>query len=96
MEIVYRKAGLTDLDGIAALARQAAVRMAHEGIDQWDEFYPLREDFERDIMENHLTVGMLDGEIAVMYTVNGESEPEYESAKWNIPICRIVSCTVCV
>lgn len=85
MEIVYRKAGLTDLDGIAALARQAAARMAHEGIDQWDEFYPLPEDFERDIMENHLTVGMLDGEIAVMYTVNGENEPEYESAKWKYP-----------
>ena len=85
MEIYYRKAGFSDLDGIVALAGQAAVRMAEQGIDQWDAFYPLREDFERDIMDGQLTVGLLGGEIAVIYTVNGEAEPEYERAKWKYP-----------
>lgn len=85
MDIYYRKAGLSDLDGIVALAGQAAARMAEQGIDQWDGFYPLREDFERDIADGQLTVGMLGEELAVIYTVNDEGEPEYESANWKYP-----------
>lgn len=85
MDIRYRQAKTADLDGIAALAGQAAVRMVSQGIDQWDELYPLREDFEQDIHGGGLTVGMLDDEIVVIYTINGEYEPEYESAKWKEP-----------
>ncbi len=85
MNIQYRQAKAADLDGIAALAGQAAARMVSQGIDQWDELYPIREDFEQDIIRGQLTVGMLGDEIAVIYTINGEYEPEYESAKWKDP-----------
>lgn len=85
MDIQYRQAEKADLDGIAALAGQAAARMLSQGIDQWDEFYPLREDFEQDVNGGQLTVGMLGDEIAVIYTINEEYEPEYESAKWKEP-----------
>ncbi len=85
MDIRYRRAETVDLDGIAALAGQAAARMVSQGIDQWDEFYPIREDFEQDIKSGQLTMGMLGDEIAVIYTVNGEYEPEYDSAKWKSP-----------
>lgn len=85
MDIQYRQAKNADLDGIAALAGRAAARMIGQGIDQWDELYPVREDFEQDIESGHLTVGILGDEIAVIYTINREFEPEYESAKWKNP-----------
>lgn len=85
MDIRYRQAGLSDLDGIVSLVGQAVVRMVSQKIDQWDELYPTREDFEQDINRGQLTVGMLGREIAVIYTINGECEPEYESAEWEGP-----------
>lgn len=85
MNIQYRQAKLADLDHITSFAEQAAIRMVSQGIDQWDELYPIREDFEQDIKCGCLTVGTTDGEIVVIYTLNKEGEPEYEEAKWKNP-----------
>lgn len=85
MDIRYRQAGAKDLGAIAALTEQARAHMISQGIDQWDDLYPLREDFEQDILRGQLTVGMLGDEIAVIYTINRECEAEYESAEWKKP-----------
>ncbi len=85
MDILYRQAGMADLDAVALLAQQAAGRMARLGIDQWDELYPVREDFEQDIRRGELTVGMAGDELVVIYVINREYEPEYELAKWKSP-----------
>lgn len=85
MDIQYRQARPDDLDSIVALAGQAVVRMVSQGIDQWDDLYPTGEDFEQDIHGGQLTVGMQGGEIAVIYTINQEYDPEYESADWKHP-----------
>lgn len=82
MDILYRQAGLADLDNIVLLVGQAVKRMVSQGIDQWDELYPIREDFEQDIQSGQMSLGTLGGEIAVIYTINRECEPEYESAAW--------------
>ncbi|MDE6673886.1 MAG: hypothetical protein K2K19_03610 [Acetatifactor sp.] len=85
MEILYRQAVTDDLDAIEQLAQQAVEGMVSQGIDQWDELYPVREDFEQDIQSGHMSLGMFGGEIAVIYTINRECEPEYESAEWKSP-----------
>lgn len=85
MEILYRQAVMDDLDAIEQLVRQAVKEMVSQGIDQWDELYPKREDFEQDIQRGHMSLGILGGEIAVIYTINRECEPEYESAQWKSP-----------
>lgn len=85
MEILYRQAVTGDLDAIEQLAQQAVKEMVSQGIDQWDELYPAREDFEQDIQSGQMSLGMLGGEIAVIYTINRECEPEYESAEWESP-----------
>lgn len=85
MEILYRQAVTDDLDAIEQLAQQAVEGMVSQGIDQWDELYPVREDFEQDIQSGQMTLGILGGEIAVIYTINRECEPEYESAEWESP-----------
>ena len=85
MEKRYRRAELADLDAIERLAQQAVKEMVSQGIDQWDELYPVREDFEKDIQSGQMSLGILGGEISVIYTINGECEPEYESAEWKSP-----------
>lgn len=85
MEILYRQAVTDDLDAIEQLAQQAVEGMVRQGIDQWDELYPVREDFEQDIQSGQMSLGILGGEIAVIYTINKEYEPEYESAEWENP-----------
>lgn len=85
MEILYRQAVMDDLDAIEQLVQQAVKEMVSQGIDQWDELYPAREDFEQDIQNGQMALGMLGGEIAVIYTINRECEPEYESAEWKSP-----------
>lgn len=85
MEILYRQAGAADLDAIERLVQQAVREMVSQGIDQWDELYPVREDFEQDIQGGQMSLGLLGGEIAVIYTINRECEPEYESAEWESP-----------
>ena len=85
MEILYRQALLDDLDTIEQLAQQAVKGMVSQGIDQWDELYPMREDFEQDIQSGQMALGILGGEIAVIYTINRECESEYESAEWESP-----------
>ncbi len=85
MNIQYRLAGQSDVDRVAALAGQAAIRMSEQGIEQWDTLYPIREDFQQDILMGQLTVGVAEGKIVVFYTVNEECDPEYQEAKWKKP-----------
>lgn len=85
MNIQYRLAGQSDVDRVAALASQAAIRMSEQGIGQWDTLYPIREDFQQDILMGQLTVGVAEGKIVVFYTVNEECDPEYQEAKWKKP-----------
>lgn len=85
MNIQYRLAEQSDVDRVAALASQAAIRMSEQGIGQWDTLYPIREDFQQDILMGQLTVGVAEGKIVVFYTVNEECDPEYQEAKWKKP-----------
>lgn len=84
-DIVYRKGTVDDLDAICDLVSRAIKNMIQNHIYQWDELYPTREDFQADIEKGELTVGQADGEIAVIYTLNQEYEPEYNDACWERP-----------
>lgn len=85
MELQYRKGTLSDLDRIESLVRNAVMQMRHQGIEQWDEVYPVREDFAQDIIKEQLFVGTLGGHIAVTYTVNHEYDDAYENGQWREP-----------
>lgn len=85
MEIIYRNATEADLDEVCELIRSAISNMEKENILQWDEIYPAREDFARDIARNELVVGVIENKIAVIYTINTECEEEYQDGKWKYP-----------
>lgn len=85
IKMEFRPARETDIDDICDLVASAIARMREQKIFQWDEIYPAREDFLNDLQENTLSVGVIDGEIAVTFTVNRTCDPEYNDGDWQYP-----------
>lgn len=81
----YRLANKKDIDAIHKMIRDAIRRMEEHNIFQWDELYPTKDDFFRDIERKELYIGEKDNEIAVVFTVNKESDIEYNKGEWNYP-----------
>lgn len=82
MEIFYRKATAADLDEIEKLVAGAIARMIENGIYQWDELYPTRDDFADDIALDSLYVGETDGEICIVFAINHNHDEEYADGNW--------------
>lgn len=82
-QVRYRKGTPADLDDICSMIRDAVAEMEQSGIHQWDEHYPTREDFEADIADGNLTTGYADGQLAVIYVLSRECDPEYAKADWS-------------
>lgn len=82
MVLEYRKAAINDLEEICGIVHAAIDAMEREHIFQWDELYPAKEDFQEDIDEGQLYVGLVDGQLAVVYALNQKCEKEYENGKW--------------
>ena len=82
MTIQYRKAEPNDLEEICSIVHDAVDIMERDNIFQWDDLYPAKEDFQKDIKKRQLYVGSVNGQIAVMYTLNQECDKAYENGKW--------------
>lgn len=82
MQIEYRLGCMEDLDEICRLVRTAVNKMIENNIFQWDEIYPTEADFREDINRKELYVGIIDGQIAVTYTINQECDDEYKNGEW--------------
>jgi GNAT superfamily N-acetyltransferase len=80
---VIRRATLADLSAIEALARGAVAQMRAAGNPQWDETYPAREDFARDIARGELYV-VDDGGVGACACINRDQAPEYASVPWSL------------
>ena len=79
---MFRKATPEDLEEIWSFVSVAIIRMEEHGIFQWDDCYPMKEDFQEDINKNQLYVGRIDGRIAVVYALNQECEEDYKNGDW--------------
>lgn len=82
MEIQYRKALPEDLEAVCRMVEDAKAVMIQNGIYQWNEYYPVREDFREDIEKGQLYVGVWEAQIAVIYVLNEITNPEYENGRW--------------
>lgn len=80
--ILFRKANVCDIDEISVFVDEAKSVMEKQGIFQWDEIYPLKEDFADDETNGQLYVGEMDGKIAVCFTLNKVQFDEYFAADW--------------
>lgn len=80
--IAYRKANRGDIDEICRLVENAKDTLIRNGIFQWDDIYPAKEDFLDDIYKKRLYVGLEGESIAVLYTLNRECDEEYKNGNW--------------
>lgn len=85
MSLVFRLATLSDLESICTLFTQVITHMDANGIPQWDEVYPNREDFSEDIARKELYIAEKDGMVAAAYVLNTDCDPQYAKAAWRYP-----------
>ena len=82
MILKYRNATPNDIEEIYSIIRTAIDAMEQDNIFQWDDLYPTKEDFQEDVDKSQLYVGSVNGQIAVVYTLNQKCDKEYENGKW--------------
>ena len=78
----YRKATFDDLEEIWNIVENSIDVMERNNIFQWDNLYPSKEDFQKDIVKNQLYLGLANDQIAVLYVLNQECDKEYENGDW--------------
>lgn len=83
--MLYRLAIENDIDTICSLIENAIKVMENQNIYQWDSLYPTREDFVEDIQKQQLYVGTKNGDIAVTYALNSDSDEQYQNGVWKYP-----------
>ena len=92
----YRLATIDDFQEIIGIYRSAIDTMNANGIMQWDEIYPTPDDIRKDIDTQEMYVGLKDSRICVAYTLNKESDAQYQNASWDAGINYIVVHRLCV
>lgn len=83
--MIYRLAKETDIDKICSLIENAIIIMENQKIFQWDSLYPSKEDFLDDIQKQQLFVGLTNNDILVIYTLNKDSDKQYQNGDWKYP-----------
>ena len=56
--------------------------MNDNNIHQWDDLYPNQEIIREDILNSQMYLGMIEGQIASIFVVNQQSDPEYKNGNW--------------
>jgi ribosomal protein S18 acetylase RimI-like enzyme len=73
-----------DLPALMSLMRRVVPLMRAAGNLQWDETYPNKSVFQRDIDQEQLWVADADTSIAGIAAVTADQEPDYAQAGWDI------------
>jgi ribosomal protein S18 acetylase RimI-like enzyme len=79
-----------DLPALMALVRRVVPLMLAAGNRQWDEGYPNRSVFERDIVLEQLWVAEAENGIAGVAALTMDQEPEYAQANWDMSVKALV------
>ena len=78
----YRLGKREDLDEICELVQRAIAEMERQGIDQWDEVYPARCDFENDLNNESLYLVTEQEKIVALYVLSRECDEQYRNGRW--------------
>jgi ribosomal protein S18 acetylase RimI-like enzyme len=73
-----------------ALVRRVVPLMLAAGNRQWDEGYPNRSVFERDIVLEQLWVAEAENGIAGVAALTMDQEPEYAQTNWDMSVKALV------
>ena len=78
----FKKAKSENIDEICGIIKNAVAVMEKQGIHQWDEIYPTRDDFINDLNAGELFIGTQNGKTAVVFVINKCQDEAYFSADW--------------
>ena len=89
--MILRLAVLADIPAILQLLTRIVPVMNAEGNFQWDDNYPNREVFEKDLELNQLWVAEIGSEIAGFAAITQDQDSEYAEVGWDITEPAIVT-----
>ena len=75
-------AEITDLNRIMEITRACAIDLISKNIFQWNEKYPSKEAFKKDIEKNTLYVCKNKSLITGCISLCGDKDEEYENVEW--------------
>ena len=78
----YRLGTTDDLTEICNMVEAAKILMAEQGIEQWDDLYPVFEDFEQDVKKKTLYLALMDDLLAGIYVISEDCDDEYFKCDW--------------
>ena len=79
---MIRKALISDLETVKSLTEACAKKMINDGIFQWNDHYPSKEIFRKDIEEESLYVWDDKTQIKGCIMFSPEKDEVYNSTKW--------------
>ena len=82
---MIRCAKIVEIPDILELVKACAKHMEKKGIFQWNEIYPSRAAFEKDISRNELFVLKSENNIIGCITITPLMDEEYIPVKWLTP-----------
>jgi len=82
MNFLIRKASMSDLDTVKSLTEACAKKMISDGIYQWNDHYPSKEIFRKDIKEGALYVCEDQNQIRGCVMFSPDKDEVYNSTNW--------------
>lgn len=79
---MIRKGAWTDIDNIIRLTKACAVDMISKNIFQWNEFYPSKEAFLKDVKRDELYILELENNIIGCVVISTLMDDEYLPISW--------------
>ena len=79
---MIRKAKLSEIEEILSITRACGAQMASEGIFQWNDHYPHKDAFQKDMIRDELFVLLSDSSIIGCITISSEKDTEYNVIDW--------------
>ncbi|TMU55156.1 GNAT family N-acetyltransferase [Flagellimonas algicola] len=85
---MIRLAKISDIDGILEITRSCAAKMQGDGIYQWNEHYPSKQAFLKDLERGELYIKEVDGKLVGAIVVSTFMDEEYVPVQWLTPNCN--------
>ncbi|WP_431124673.1 GNAT family N-acetyltransferase [Flagellimonas flava] len=82
---MIRLAKISDIDGILEITRACAAKMESEGIYQWNEHYPSKQAFLKDLERDELYITEVEGKLVGAIVVSTFMDQEYVPIEWLTP-----------
>ena len=79
---MIRKAKLSEIHEIIIITQACASKMMSEGIYQWNEHYPNKEAFFKDVERGELFVLLFENVIIGCVAITSEKDVEYDAIEW--------------